>query len=318
MKKQLFTALILPLFCTVLLALASLNLGSAAIGWQNWQSDAIFILRSIRIAAAFVVGSSLALAGLVFQANLRNVLAEPFTLGVSSGASVGAALAIIFNLQQITFLAVPAAAFAGALVMVAAVLVLSAGKGVENMLLSGVIAGTCASGILMYIISAADRDELAGVTWWMLGDLQAVDAGLLSASAIMLLCVVIFLQITARKLNALAMGSAMAWSLGVDPRIYNIIFITVGSLLAAQTVALAGLIAFAGLIVPHIIRKIYGSDHRKNILPCALWGGFFLILCDLLSRILHPAHELPIGVLTAAVGGSVFIYLLNKRRSNIL
>ena len=300
------------------MSLVSLFFGQAEINWQEYWQDPVLELRLIRVLAAGTVGASLALAGLLFQAVLRNALAEPFTLGVSGGASVGAALAIIFNMQLWSVYAVPGMALAGALIMITLVLLLSAGRSVENMLLSGVIAGTASSSILMYLVSSADRDALAGLTWWMLGDLQAVDTVLLYPAVAATLLIAVFLRTSAWRLNALALGDENAWSLGVPPRQYTVLFIVIGSILAAQTVVLAGLIAFAGLIVPHLVRKFYGSDHRKNLLPTLCWGGTFLITCDMFSRVIGREHELPIGVLTAAVGGGMFIYVLNKSRRRYL
>ena len=317
MKRSLFYEIILPL--TALLAAAALSLlcGKAEIDWHDFMHDPVFALRLVRLAAALTVGASLALAGLVLQAVLHNVLADPFTLGISGGSGVGAALAIVLDLQMITFLALPAMAWAGALVMLLFVLLAAGRNRAENLLLSGVIAGTAASGILMYIISIADKEDLASITWWMLGDLQSVDAVILSfaGAAVLLLCGVY--RCLARELNAVAMGSEMAWSMGVNFRKYTYFFVITASMLAAQTVALAGMIAFAGLIVPHLVRMCYGSDHNRIVIPTALWGGVFLVLCDWLSRIVHQVHELPIGVLTAAVGGGLFIYILNRRRGQL-
>ena len=315
MKKHLFKGLILPLICGTAAAALSISGGSAAVDWSNYLEDPIFNLRLVRLLAAFTIGGSLALAGLVFQAVLRNVLAEPFTLGVSGGASVGAALAIIWGLQLISFWFIPLMALAGSLLLLGLVLLLTGQKNSEGLLLSGVIAGTTASSILMYLVSIADRDELAGLAWWMLGDLQAVELKLLLPGTGILLLGALFLRYFARELNAVTLGEEAAWSMGVNGKIFGRIFIVLASLLAAQTVAMAGLIAFVGLIVPHLIRRIYGGDHNWNVIPTVLWGGIFLILCDYLSRVLNSMHELPIGVLTSAVGGILFIYVLNKQRS---
>ena len=317
MKKTLFYTIILPVLLLFLACTLSLCCGGVKINWSEYTSDAILELRAVRIMAALVVGASLSLAGMIFQAVLRNALAEPFTLGVSGGASVGAALAIILQLHLFTALAIPFMALAGALLILLAVLFMAGGKGAESILLSGVIAGTCASSALMYLVSIANWHDLAGVTWWMLGDLQAVDGRLLMFSAAVLAAATVFVLFTARELNAAAMGDKYGWSMGVNVRLFRVIFIVAGSLLAAQTVAMAGLIAFVGLIIPHIVRKFYGSDHRRNILPAVLWGGIFLIICDWLSRIIHPQHEMPIGVLTAALGGGMFIYILNRRRNMV-
>ena len=318
MNKSFFLRIILP--GTVLLAAGffSLTAGVGRVDLGAWSSDPILELRLVRLLAAFTVGGSLALAGLIFQAVLRNVLAEPFTLGISGGASVGAALAVILDLQLIFQQAIPLMAWCGAIVMLILVLLMAGRRGGENLLLSGVIAGTCASALLMYLVSVADKDDLAGITWWMLGDLQAVDIKLLIPALAVLALFTLGTHFWGRELNAVAMGDLEAWSMGVNPRTWKLIFIAVGSFLAAQTVAMAGLIAFAGLIVPHLVRIVYGCDHRYTSVTTALWGGVFLVIADTLARVVNPAHELPVGVLTSLLGGGLFIYLVNRKRGKIL
>ena len=318
MKKSLFVRIILPLLVLTAAALGSLTAGAGSVEWANWQQDAIFELRFIRLLAAFTVGGSLALAGLIFQAVLRNVLAEPFTLGISGGASVGAALAVILDLQLVFQQAVPLMAWCGAVVMLILVLLMAGKRGGENLLLSGVIAGTCASALLMYLVSVADKDDLAGITWWMLGDLQTVEIKLLIPALAVLTLFTAGARFFGRELNAVAMGDLEAWSMGVNCRVWKLIFIAAGSFLAAQTVAMAGLIAFAGLIVPHLVRGFYGCDHRYTAVTTALWGGVFLVIADTLARLVHPAHELPVGVLTSLLGGGLFIYLINRKRGKLL
>ena len=318
MKKSPLLHIILPLLVLAAAGVCSLIAGAGSVDWTNWRSDAIFELRFIRLLAAFAVGGSLALAGLIFQAVLRNVLAEPFTLGISGGASVGAALAVILDLQLIFQQAIPLMAWCGAIIMLILVLLMAGRRGGENLLLSGVIAGTCASALLMYLVSVADKDELAGITWWMLGDLQAVDIKLLIPALAVLMLFTLGTRFFGRELNAVAMGDLEAWSMGVNPRTWKLIFIAVGSFLAAQTVAMAGLIAFAGLIVPHLVRIVYGCDHRYTSVTTALWGGVFLVIADTLARLVNPAHELPVGVLTSLLGGGLFIYLINGKRGKVL
>ena len=318
MKKHFFLQLILPLAVLLILSALELACGTANVNWNNPLEDPVLELRTVRVLASLAVGSALAMAGMCFQAVLRNVLAEPFTLGISGGASVGAALAVILNLQALSALAIPSMALLGALLLLGIVIFMAGNRSSESLLLSGVIAGTAASSVLMYLVSTANRDELAGLTWWMLGDLQSVDIFMLEVTAGTVIISAIILQYFARELNAIAMGDENAWSMGVNPRFFRRFFIVIGSLLAAETVALSGIIAFAGLIVPHLVRGFYGSDHRKIVLLMMLWGGTFILLCDLLARVVHPQQELPIGVLTALVGGAVFIYLLNRRRGKIL
>ncbi len=282
--------------------------------WGGWDAvPEIRELRMLRMCTAFTVGASLALSGTLFQAVLRNPLAEPFILGVSGGASVGAALVFIAGLHTAGFLMVPAGAFTGAVLMLICVLAISRNR---NLLLSGVIAGTIANSLLMYLVSIAQTDELAGLTWWTLGDLQSADTVLLLPAGIFLAAATLFLAFSARILDALSLGDDQAFYLGLSPRKLAVLFTALGALLAANTVALAGIIGFCGLVVPHIIRRIYGSSHRKMLLPATLWGGAFLMLCDIFSRLASPAQELPIGVVTSFIGGPLFLILLNYRSRN--
>jgi iron complex transport system permease protein len=316
MKRHL-TGLILPLMAVLLTGCAGLVFGKAEIDWANWQQDIILSLRFTRVCGAFVIGAALAIAGMTLQGVLRNPLAEPFTLGISGGASVGAALTFILHIHTWGIYTIPVFALTGALTVLVLVLFFSRRLTTEDLLLSGVIAGTVSSSILVYLVSIADNSELAGVTWWLLGDLQAMDNRLLLFTAVILFAALFLIRCFAGELNALALGEERAWILGVSPRIFTVLFITTASLLASATVALAGLIAFTGLIVPHAVRRIYGCDHTRITLPVALWGGTFLMICDILSRIVHPVRELPVGVLTSLVGGTVFLYLIKVRRKGM-
>ena len=291
--------------------------GSFRLPPAKWWSpdtgfDPIFMLRLMRQMAAFTIGASLALSGAVFQSVLRNPLAEPFTLGISGGSGVGAALAIVLHLNSFSFMAIPLCALCGALVALGLVLWGAGGRrdGGETILLGGVIVGTIFGSVLMYILSIADNDQLAGVTWWMLGDLQAVDPRLLAVSVTSLVVAVVLLRGLAGGLNALAFGDTVAWNFGGDPVKLRKGLILIASLLAAETVALSGMIGFVGLMVPHALRRFFGCDHRKLLWKLVVCGGVFLMLCDLISRAIDPIRELPIGVITSALGGSLFLYLL--------
>lgn len=305
-------------FVVLLLIFAGVLCGSRMLGFKEIFSSPIAELRLIRILAALIIGGSLALAGMTFQAVLKNVLAEPFTLGISGGAGVGAALAIILGLKSLTLYAVPFTALAGALTVLTVVLIISrnGSYGTESLLLSGIIAGTVCSSILMYLLSVAETDELANVTWWMLGDLQSVDLDLLIFQGVYALLAMILLFILGNDINAVSLGDEQAFYMGVNVKKVNFILILIAALLSAGTVALAGIISFCGLIIPHIVRRLHGCDHRKTIFTNFLAGGIFLMLCDIASRSIFTARELPIGVLTSVIGGPVFLFLLNRRNSN--
>lgn len=309
--------LILLLLCIICMT-CGVFFGSRVLRMDEIFSSPIAELRFIRIMAAFVIGGSLGLTGLVLQALLKNVLAEPFTLGISGGAGIGAALSFVLGLKALSLYAVPFSALAGALIVLGAVLFISkrGNYGTESLLLSGVIAGTICSSILMYILSAAQTEDLANITWWMLGDLQSVDLDLLIFQAIYALLAVMLVQFFAADINILSLGDEHAFYMGVNVRKINFILILTVSLLAAGTVALAGIISFCGLIVPHIVRRLFGSDHRKIIISTFLCGGIFLVLCDIGSRIIFVEREIPVGVLTALIGGPAFLFILNRRSKN--
>ena len=270
-------------------------------------------MRALRMTAAFTVGGSLALSGLIFQAVLRNPLAEPFTLGLSGGAAVGAALAFLTGIYTIGLAGVNLCAFAGTMAVLAFVLVTARGSR-ESLLLTGVITGTIMSGLLLFLLSRAESTEqLAGITWWMLGDLQAPEKTLLTVCGLFLICAAILARFFAGDMDALSLGSSHAHDLGIRSKPVLILMTTLASLLAAGTVALAGIIGFCGLVIPHIIRRLHGQSHRKTVLPAVLGGGVFLMLCDIISR-LGEIREIPIGVITALTGGPFFLWLLNRRK----
>ena len=278
--------------------------------------DPVADLRLYRMLAALTVGGALALSGMVFQAVLRNPLAEPFILGVSGGAGVGAALVIVSGLAAYSVLSLPLGALLGALAALGVVLGISrwGKRGRENLLLSGVITGTIAGSILMFLISIAHTDELAGITWWMLGDLQTAEPILLFSGIPLLLVLLAVIWFYSRGLNALSIGDSEAWNLGEDTQKLTLILVVAGSLLAAYSVALAGIIGFCGLIVPHLVRRFYGCDHRKITPLVFLWGADFLMFCDILSRLPWPFKEIPIGVITSLLGGPLFLWIINRRK----
>ena len=302
------------LLTAVLIFVLGLCAGSFWIAPGSFEFYQLIVeMRALRMTAAFTVGGSLALSGLIFQALLRNPLAEPFTLGLSGGAAVGAALAFLTGIYTIGLAGVNLCAFAGAMAVLAFVLVTARGSR-ESLLLTGVITGTIMSGLLMFLLSRAESTEqLAGITWWMLGDLQAPEKTLLTVCGLFLICAAILARFFAGDMDALSLGSSQAHDLGIRSKPVLILMTTLASLLAAGTVALAGIIGFCGLVIPHIIRRLHGQSHRKTVLPAVLGGGVFLMLCDIISR-LGEIREIPIGVITALTGGPFFLWLLNRRK----
>ncbi len=281
------------------------------------QLKVIVELRMTRALTAFSVGGALAVAGLAYQAVLRNPLAEPFILGISGGSGVGAAIAIISGLAAMSSLAIPAVAFLSSLIVLALVLAVAGGQSsayTTNIMLSGIIIGTVCSSMMMFIISTLGVEDLNSITWWMLGNLQALNPRLLICASILAPLGTFILFIFGREANVISLGEDMAWHFGISPKGTVYTLLGIASLLTAASVSLAGIIGFVGLIVPHILRSLFGADHRR-LFPLGLFGGgMFLILCDTISRSILPAQDVPVGVITASLGGPFFLWLLNRKR----
>jgi iron complex transport system permease protein len=284
--------------------------GSAA------EADIVWRVRLPRVALAGLVGASLAVAGSLFQALLRNPLADPFVLGVSGGAAVGGTLALGFGAALgLGYAAVPPAAFAGAL---GSVLVLLAAAGASGrlsptrLLLTGVVLNALASAVIIFLASLAGLAEGTGIFLWLIGNLSEarVDvAGWVGAFlAVGLGCALLL----ARPLNLLALGEEPALLLGVEVERVKRALLAATSLVVAAAVSVAGLIGFVGLIVPHLLRMLFGPDHRLLVPAAALGGAAFLIACDTLARIALPGRELPVGAITALAGGPLFLVLLRR------
>ncbi len=312
MKRNLFL-----LILSIILLIVGVFFGSSILTWNELWESPIAELRFIRMLGAFFIGGSLALSGLIFQAILKNVLAEPFTLGISGGASIGTAIAFIWGLHSITIYAVPFSALLGSLIVLAIVLAISfrSNYSSENLLLSGIIVGTLAGSLLMYLISISDAQDLASITYFMLGDLQAVNPQLLLFLGIYASFAVLFFQYFASEINAISLGDESAFYQGVNTRKMSILFTVAAAFLSASTVALAGIIGFCGLIIPHIVRRLWGCDHRKIMVSTFGAGGIFLMLCDIGSRVIFTEREIPIGILSAFIGGPLFLFILRRQRS---
>ena len=282
----------------------------------NQMGMNIFMLRCARVAAGFAVGAALASSGAVFQAVLRNPLADPYVLGVSGGAALGASAAIVSGIAGLSPFAIPLCAFGTALLSLLAVVTLAASgrraASESGIILCGVIVSAMASALLMILQTYASGSGLQSMTWWMLGSLQSVKPALLCGCAACSLAGFAASFWLARDLDALTLGGEMAHHLGIDARRVSLAALGAATLSAASAVALAGLIGFVGLIVPHAARLVCGAGHRR-LLPASLFaGGALLVLCDTLARVACPPRELPVGVVTALLGGPFFIWLLRR------
>jgi len=315
----------------VLVAAVALFLGSAAISPRavlaamagraapdSVESVVTLSIRLPRIAVAALAGGALAVAGVAFQALTRNPLAEPSVLGVSSGAAFGVVVGQSFGLGS----TVPEAAgltvfaFAGALLAAGAVyLIAAAGRAlaIQTLLLAGVIVGIFFSAAITVVISILDFNRLGGVIHWLLGNLAPVPSGLLALFT--LLAAVGFWLVVrhARELNVMALGEETARQLGVGAERLKLTIFCSAALLTASVVAFAGPIGFVGLIVPHALRMLLGSDNRL-LVPASLVGGaIFLLLADTVARNVVAPAELSVGVITSFCGAPFFVYLLRTR-----
>lgn len=279
----------------------------------TFAGRALLELRLLRVVTGFVVGAALALSGCALQAVLRNALAEPYVLGVSSGGSLGAALAIVTGLTQWTPLALPAGAFVvGGLTLLLVCLASGrAGQYAPNtLILVGVVAGSMLSSLLMLVLSLASTRAVHSITWWMLGNLQATSWPLVLTVVALVAVSAALLFSQSHALNALLLGRLTARHLGVETRIALPLVLGAAALATSAAVSLSGVIGFVGLIVPHALRRLTGASHRRLLPAAALCGGTFLVVCDALARLLFAPREIPVGVVTALTGGPFFLYLL--------
>lgn len=279
------------------------------------QYRSILILRLTRVALALVAGCGLTVSGIALQAVLRNPLAEPYLLGTSSGAGLGAIAAMLLGISGIPL---PLAAFCGALGATAIVYTLARhGNRVplQSLILSGVIVSIALSAVILFIISVASSESMHSELWWLWGSLYVYDIRLLGMVGILVACGTVLLYVFSRELNAISMGEEEALHLGIETEKLKKLVFFLTSLVTAAIVCVCGTIGFVGLIIPHAMRMLVGANHRILIPVSCLAGGIFLVLCDLASRKLFAPMEIPIGVITAVIGAPLFIVLLkNKER----
>jgi len=265
---------------------------------------------------AGLVGAGLSVSGAIFQALLRNPLADPYILGVSSGAAVGAIIAILMGLSTLS-IGLPLASFIGALLTIFIVFHLGRQDGKihpNTLLLAGVIIGSFLSALIMFFISISHKEELHTIIFWLMGDFSFSNTQAILIIFPYIFLGFFFLYLRARQLNLILSGEESALQMGVDVERLKLISYLLASLITAASVSVCGLIGFVGLIVPHSVRLIFGPDHRLLLPSAALIGASFLIASDTFARTLLAPAELPVGVITAAFGGPFFIYLLKTRK----
>jgi iron complex transport system permease protein len=297
----------------------ALSLGRVAIGRSDQlpseYSVIVFGLRWPRILLGILVGAALSVAGTGFQALLRNPLADPYVLGVSSGAALGAIISLIASPQFP--LVTPLAAFLGAALTIAAVYLLGQREGQLDsgtLLLAGIISASFLSAVIMFLMTTLAGRDLRGMAFWLMGDLSTpLPAGLRWILLAGLLGAVAAIYTTAADLNLLIAGEREALHLGVDvTRVKLVVYIS-ASVLTGLAVSVSGAIGYVGLLVPHVMRLLFGSDHRLLIPTAALGGAIAVVLADTLARTIVAPTELPVGAMTAMAGAPFFIYLLRRR-----
>ncbi|WP_333563653.1 FecCD family ABC transporter permease [Nocardiopsis suaedae] len=281
------------------------------------QDNAVWQFRLPRALLAALAGASLALAGALIQAVVHNSLAEPYILGVSAGAGVGAVTYIVLGIG-IGSLGIGASAFAGALMATGAVYFLARKNGriaPQRLILAGVALGSLFSAVTSYLTITTDAQNVFSIMFFLLGSVSAATMGSLALPAAALAAVGVFAALRARALNALLVGDEAAASLGVHADRLRTAVLVAAALLTGAVVAVSGGIGFVGLIIPHIARIIVGSDHRRMLPVAVLAGAVFLAASDLLARTLAEPSEIPLGVLTAMVGAPFFLWLLRRDRA---
>ncbi|MEE8267863.1 MAG: iron ABC transporter permease [Gemmatimonadales bacterium] len=312
--------LVTTLLVSVFVGAADLSPGevlAALLGQGDETTRTIVLnLRVPRAALAALVGACLALSGAVFQALLRNPLAEPYILGISGGSAVGAVTVIVLGLGVRLPWLLPLAAFAGAIVAMGVVLRIALGVGgaldTRVLLLAGVVVGAFFNAIILLLLNFADANTFRAAVFWMMGNLSGATWRSVSLLTAYLVPAALVLMALARPFNLIAVGEDTALYLGVRVGTVRLVAYLTTSLLVAASVAVSGVIGFVGLIVPHGLRLIWGSDHRMLLPASMLAGASFLMLTDTVARTIAAPAELPTGVVTALAGVPVFVMLLMR------
>jgi iron complex transport system permease protein len=274
-------------------------------------------IRLPRIILGFAVGGALSVAGVILQGMFRNPLVEPYTLGISGGGALGAALCIILKLQNIfPAIALPASGFIGSCLVILPLYFVNMRQSIVRMqgvLLTGVMTSFISSSLVVLILAISRTEELHSIVFWIMGSLEEPNSTLIMVASIIAVLGLCVSYILAPVLNALSLGEEEAIHLGIDTERTKKQLFILASLLTGISVSLTGIIGFVGLIVPHFVRILTGYDHRKLVVVSFLTGAGFLIFCDTIARTILSPIELPVGVITGIVGGIIFIYILSRR-----
>ncbi len=325
--KRFWTAIAISAAVLTVVAVGAPLIGSARIDYARaWaglspDNEILFYVRLPRVLLALLAGGTLAVTGVLFQAILREPLAEPFTLGISSGSALGAVLTICFGWTTIAGIpATWAAAFLGAATTLVVVLAIAFERrrvSSFTLLLAGVSINSIAMATILFLHNVATFSQSFAITRWLMGGIDAVEYRVLAVLAAIVLPVIAVVFWRSRDWNLLAVGEEWASSRGVSSTRLLVMGYVAGSLMTGSITAFTGPIGFIGLIVPHGLRILFGADHRV-LVPCSfLLGAAFLIVCDTVARTVLSPTEVPVGVITAMLGGPFFIWLLRSKRRSL-
>ena len=335
MSKKLIWFIYVLLFLVALsvVIILSLSIGEIPIPYkkipqiladkESMEYGVLFYIRIPRTLLGFAIGGSLSLAGAILQGMYRNPLVEPYTLGISGGASLGVTFAIVAGLHLLNILLLPLAGFIGAFTTIFLVYTLSLKKGalsVNRMLLIGVMISFISSSLMMFLMSITATENIHGIVFWIMGSLNESNTAMIGAMVVLSIVCLLISYLFVMPLNALRLGEEKARHLGINSNATIRILFVITSVLTGACIAVGGVIGFVGLVIPHIVRLFVGSDYRIMLVSSFLSGSIFLILCDIIARTIISPNELPIGVITGIVGGVVFIVLLSRsqKRSKLL
>lgn len=284
-------------------------------------STILFNIRLPRIILGFAVGGALSIAGVILQGLFKNPLVEPYTLGISGGAGVLVCLNIVLKIyQKFGVITLPISGFLGATLVIILVYLLSIKKGIlriQGLLLTGVMISFISSSLMMLIMAVTKSENLHGIIFWIMGSLEEPNILLVKIALLVSILGLLISYIFCLDLNAFSCGEEEAYHLGIDVEKTKKILFILASILTGVCVSVSGIIGFVGLLIPHLMRMIVGDDHRILLLSSYLSGAAFLIFSDTLARIVISPLELPVGVITGIIGGSLFIYILSKRGINV-
>lgn len=299
-------------------SIAIVDIPSRLLDGESMEHLILTRIRIPRILLALSVGGSLSLAGAIMQGIFRNPLVEPYTLGISGGAALGVSFAIVLGLvSSLGIVALPLFGFLGAISTIFIVFAFSRmrnGVNIHNMLLVGIMISFVASALMMLLMSITSRDNMNHIMFWTMGSLDQSDFRFVILSMVTALVGLLVSYAFVHTLNALRLGESKARYLGLNVQASIRLLFFIASMLTGVSVAVAGIIGFVGLVIPHIVRMVSGNDHRILLGASFMGGATFLVVCDTLSRLVIAPNELPIGVITGIAGGVVFIFVLLRNR----